>query len=284
MKSKGLLTIALLGFVAVSVATLVFKETGAKGTTSATAEPSAPTTGAKLIAYYLHGKVRCVTCNDIEKTAKEAVEAGFAEDLKSGRIEWRAVNYEEPGNEHFATDFKLAAPCVVLSTLRDGRQTSWKSLPGSLGTHRRQAEVPLLHRGEHPRAVKRRHAGGRNLGGPGRGGRPPTRTIARSGSPGCSTSGPGGASRARRWPPSSKSSARRTGGGSTWSSSTSGKTRTRPQKYEVSTIPTQIFFDAEGKERFRHEGFFSREEILAKWRELGVELERPDRSDDGSPS
>ena len=127
MTSKGLLTIALLGFVAVSVATLVFKETGAKGT--AAAEQSAPTTGAKLIAYYLHGKVRCVTCNDIEKTAKEAVEAGFAEDLKSGRIEWRAVNYEEPGNEHFAKDFKLAAPCVVLSSLRDGRQTSWKSLP-----------------------------------------------------------------------------------------------------------------------------------------------------------
>ena len=45
------------------------------------------------------------------------------------------------------------------------------------------------------------------------------------------------------------------------------------ETYGVSTIPTQIFFDASGKELFRHEGFLSREEILAKWHELGVELE-----------
>lgn len=44
------------------------------------------------------------------------------------------------------------------------------------------------------------------------------------------------------------------------------------EKYGVSTIPTQIFFDAGGKERFRHEGFFSKEEILARWKELGVDL------------
>jgi thioredoxin 1 len=43
-------------------------------------------------------------------------------------------------------------------------------------------------------------------------------------------------------------------------------------KYGVETIPTQIFFDASGQERFRHVGFFSKEEILAKWKELGEDL------------
>jgi len=41
-------------------------------------------------------------------------------------------------------------------------------------------------------------------------------------------------------------------------------------KYGIRVIPTQIFLDASGKEQFRHEGFYSREDILAKWRELGV--------------
>jgi thioredoxin 1 len=41
------------------------------------------------------------------------------------------------------------------------------------------------------------------------------------------------------------------------------------QDYGVQLIPTQIFFDASGKELFRHEGFMSREDILAKWSELG---------------
>jgi thioredoxin 1 len=44
------------------------------------------------------------------------------------------------------------------------------------------------------------------------------------------------------------------------------------EPYGIRVIPTQIFFDAHGKELFRHEGFYGREDILAKWREFGVEL------------
>lgn len=43
-------------------------------------------------------------------------------------------------------------------------------------------------------------------------------------------------------------------------------------KYKINLIPTQIFYSADGKELFRHEGFYSKEEILAKWKEFGVEL------------
>jgi len=42
------------------------------------------------------------------------------------------------------------------------------------------------------------------------------------------------------------------------------------KQYGINLIPTQIFFSADGKELFRHEGFFSKEDILAKWRALGV--------------
>jgi thioredoxin 1 len=44
------------------------------------------------------------------------------------------------------------------------------------------------------------------------------------------------------------------------------------EEYGIRLIPTQIFYDTDGKERFRHEGFMSKEDILAKWAELGVEL------------
>ena len=47
-------------------------------------------------------------------------------------------------------------------------------------------------------------------------------------------------------------------------------------KYGIKLIPTQIFFDAEGKELFRHEGFFSKDDILAKWKEYGVSLDKQD--------
>ena len=51
-----------------------------------------------------------------------------------------------------------------------------------------------------------------------------------------------------------------------WKDPTPGK------QHKIQLIPTQIFFDASGKERFRHEGFFGKEDILAKWKELGVDL------------
>jgi thioredoxin 1 len=42
--------------------------------------------------------------------------------------------------------------------------------------------------------------------------------------------------------------------------------------YKIEVIPTQIFYDASGKELFRHIGFFSKDDILGKWKELGVDL------------
>jgi thioredoxin 1 len=45
------------------------------------------------------------------------------------------------------------------------------------------------------------------------------------------------------------------------------------KKYGIRTIPTQIFYDASGKELFRHEGFFSKADILTKWKELGIVIE-----------
>jgi len=46
------------------------------------------------------------------------------------------------------------------------------------------------------------------------------------------------------------------------------------KQYGIEMIPTQIFYNASGNELFRHEGFFSKEDIMAKWKELGVEIER----------
>lgn len=44
------------------------------------------------------------------------------------------------------------------------------------------------------------------------------------------------------------------------------------KQYGIELIPTQIFYDAEGNELFRHVGFFGKEDILDKWKELGVDL------------
>jgi thioredoxin 1 len=50
------------------------------------------------------------------------------------------------------------------------------------------------------------------------------------------------------------------------------KTEGQAEAYGIQSIPTQIFFDAEGKELFRHTGYFSREDILKTWQQHGFEF------------
>jgi hypothetical protein len=91
--------------------------------------PGASPRSERIVAYYFHKNERSPTCANIEAYAREAVEASFPEQLKDGRLEWRVVNYEETGNEHFAADYKLAAPCMVLVRMRGGASVEWRSLP-----------------------------------------------------------------------------------------------------------------------------------------------------------
>lgn len=46
-------------------------------------------------------------------------------------------------------------------------------------------------------------------------------------------------------------------------------------KYKIQSIPTQIFYDAKGKEFFRHVGFFPKEDILKAFKDHGIKLKEP---------
>lgn len=50
-------------------------------------------------------------------------------------------------------------------------------------------------------------------------------------------------------------------------------------KYGIRMIPTQIFLSENGTEIFRHEGFISKEDILALWKKLGITFGDTEGSD-----
>ncbi len=129
MKPKTIVTALLLTFVAASVGVLVVQELRpAKGEDIGGA-------GHRVVVYYLHGMKRCDACRAIEAAAHKAVEQGFPEELKDGRLEWRLANYEAPGNERFARDYDVMASTVVLVSARDGKQVGWKNLEDDVWKH-----------------------------------------------------------------------------------------------------------------------------------------------------
>lgn len=57
----------------------------------------------------------------------------------------------------------------------------------------------------------------------------------------------------------------------------------RAKSFEIDLIPTQVYLDPKGKEIWRHVGFISKADMLAKWKELGYEfkLKKPEKESDG---
>ena len=95
---------------------------------SDTSHSQATVTQEKTVVYYFHGNMRCRTCNKIETYTKEAINAGFAGELKDGLLEIRIINTDKSENEHFIKDFQLTNRAVVLVRSRGDKLGKWKNL------------------------------------------------------------------------------------------------------------------------------------------------------------
>lgn len=81
-----------------------------------------------VIAYYFHGTFRCPTCRKLEQYSKETIETNFKDVLASGRLEFKVVNVEDKGNEHYAKDYRLYTKSLILSLVKDGKEIKSENL------------------------------------------------------------------------------------------------------------------------------------------------------------
>ena len=127
MNPKRAVTGVLLAFVAVSIAVLVAQELR-PAPRAALVAPGAQAMPRKVVVYYFHPTKRCDNCRRIESVARKTLEREFPAEFQDGRLEWRVLNYEEPGNTHFVDDYQIAASTLVAVEFRHGTQGRWKNL------------------------------------------------------------------------------------------------------------------------------------------------------------
>ena len=144
MNAKSVVTVVLIVFVLASVAFLVFKESGNEGNDNPAGEtapdnspgdterPGVAASSAEadhtVKVYYFYTTKRCPTCRKFEAYTTELVKADFAEQLKSGTLEFHPLNVDETPNGHFIDDYQLTTKSVVIADYRDGEQIRWKNL------------------------------------------------------------------------------------------------------------------------------------------------------------
>lgn len=146
MKPKTIITAGLLVFVLAGLAFTVVKEFREEGETAIAkgrqsmlpnthdeveeilSENTSPDASHKVIAYYFHGTARCLNCMKIESFTEEAILGSFPDAIENDRLEWRVVNVQTPGNEHFLNDYQLYTKSVVLVDTRNDEEVRWKNL------------------------------------------------------------------------------------------------------------------------------------------------------------
>jgi hypothetical protein len=131
---KPRIVIAIVTVIGVLLALAVFAQNSRKPEVRPANPPSTVAKTAnqahqsKIIAYYFHGTVRCVTCRKIESLSHDVVASDFAEPLKTGQLEWQVVNVDLPDSQHFIRDYQLVTKSLVLVKYEDGKQVGYKNL------------------------------------------------------------------------------------------------------------------------------------------------------------
>lgn len=154
-RPNGTVKFALLAFVFLSAGAVVYKaaiapaKTPAKtaGGPSAAAGPvrTATESGSKIrpvarpapvsragekaaVVYYFHTDTRCSSCRTLETYTREAVAARLAAGHKGWEVEFRGVNLDEAGNEHFIRDYRLDSKSVVVQKFSGNKSLAWRKL------------------------------------------------------------------------------------------------------------------------------------------------------------
>jgi hypothetical protein len=102
---KQVISVLLLAVVGASLAVMVMRESRRPAATGTELTSQKGTT-----VYYFYGNHRCATCNRMEGLTKKAIQ--------DKGVTFKAVNLDEPANEHFVKDFQLDSRVVVIQ--RDG--------------------------------------------------------------------------------------------------------------------------------------------------------------------
>lgn len=131
MRAKTVLKHTLLIFVWISVGYAVGKHATLRTVHSAAPPEGAPAASAdapdyRVWVHYLHGNLRCVTCNSIEAMTKQTVEEEFAEALADGTVVWNTANFQR--DPELGRRYDVAGSTVVVALEEHGEEVGYRIL------------------------------------------------------------------------------------------------------------------------------------------------------------
>lgn len=118
------LGVLLFAVAAGALAVGIARQSSKPGVDQAVATPVAQ--AERVTVYYFHGTIRCKTCVAIEMETERVLRERFSDELERGTLNYVAVDYDTPENQHFRTDYDLAFGSVVVQG--SGDEGPWENL------------------------------------------------------------------------------------------------------------------------------------------------------------
>ncbi|MBU4241123.1 MAG: hypothetical protein KKE79_04985 [Actinobacteria bacterium] len=77
----------------------------------------------KVELVHFHPRFRCVSCNNIEKYAREVAGNDFKEQMEDGKLEYRSLEIEDENNRELVDELDVGGSSLYLIISGDGKRT-----------------------------------------------------------------------------------------------------------------------------------------------------------------
>ena len=91
--------------------------------------PAAKPPANRVAVMYFHRTKRCPTCKKMGSYSEEAVKTAFAEQVKSGKVEFHYIDFQKPENAALTKAYKITGPALVVARVKGNKVECWKPLP-----------------------------------------------------------------------------------------------------------------------------------------------------------
>jgi thiol-disulfide isomerase/thioredoxin len=82
----------------------------------------------RTVVMYFHRTNPCPTCRKMSAYTEEAVQSGFAEQLKSGKVEYHYIDFQDENNAAAVKGYKIQRPTLILAKIVNNKVKEHKNL------------------------------------------------------------------------------------------------------------------------------------------------------------
>ena len=82
----------------------------------------------RVVAMYFHRTQRCPTCLKMGSYSEEAVQTGFAEQIKDGTVAFYYTDFQDPKNAKLAKGYNVSGPALIVVKIKGKKVAEFKDL------------------------------------------------------------------------------------------------------------------------------------------------------------